>query len=101
ELVADAVVNADRLESHCSMKRNAGFIGQRDAGYCIVETLQHQQIEKLLVEQPRNPSTTRFFAQVRGYLDRPLIRGALPMPAGVGIAKHAVVRFKNQPRRAL
>lgn len=97
EFESDLTVDAKRLKPDRFVYRHARLIGQRDAGEGGVKALRLQAGEQIAVQTPSDTSTPRVGRHIDGDIGRPLIGGARPVSASVGVARNlaAMVRDKE------
>src|SRR5215211_5899346 len=72
ELVANAAIDADRLETHRLMERDARRIRQRDSGKRVEVALPGKDGKQRRVQAAADVATTMGLGDVDGRIDRPL-----------------------------
>ena len=90
-------VDPDRLEPDRFVKRDARRVRQRDPRASEEVALEVEDTEERPVERAADAGAAGGFRDVDRNVRRPLIRGARPVPVGIGVPEEITVSLADEP----
>src|SRR5262245_52048226 len=100
-LPARVVERADVNEAELLVQRDAGVVGQRDAGDRRAKPTTWQLFEQRIVETAAEAAPNRVRREIHADLGRPVVRGTLAPWSRLRVTDHALAIACHEPRMEL